>query len=372
MSVRIPLIPALAGAMLLTFTGEASATQQSYKYVALASLGGGQGGATAISNTGQISGYSYIDANVFHAVRWTGTSVSDLGAPSGFSSEGLAISRSGQVAGSIMDASNFPVQAASWTAKQLTPLAIPAGAGAKALGINDAGAVVGYSYDLDDSPRATIWNGTTTTLLSSLTDVRKSSTATDINNNGVVTGVSYFDKSSNRHAVVWNAGTITDLGTLGGNISYASGINDAGVVVGFATTSANMNFHATMWNNGIITDLGTGNMDYAMASDVNSAGQAVGYACTNDFRCRAMLWQHGEAIDLNTYLDATLASQGWELQAAGGINDQGQIVGSAINKYTQTSQAFLLTSSVPEADTASMLLAGLGLVAWLARRRKAA
>jgi probable HAF family extracellular repeat protein len=38
--------------------------------------------------------------------------------------------------------------------------------------------------------------------------------------------------SGNRHALLWNNGTPTDLGTLGGDVSGAYGINDAGQIVG--------------------------------------------------------------------------------------------------------------------------------------------
>ncbi|OEZ57544.1 HAF repeat-containing protein [Duganella sp. HH105] len=369
MRLRVPLASTLAAAILLAFASEAAATQAPYTYMALSSLGG-DSGANAINNAGQITGYSYSDATVFHAVRWTGSAVTDLGAPSGLSSSGLAINLSGQVAGNIIDAYSPSLTAARWTGTQQITLPSLSGDRSRALGINDAGTVVGYSSGQEKGHQATMWNGTDATLLGSLNSSSFGSTATDINNNGAATGFSYVNGSDDRHAVVWNGGVITDLGTLGGSISYGSGINDAGVVVGYATTSANMDFHATLWNNGTVTDLGTGNMDGAMAADINNKGQAVGFAWT-DSTFHAMLWQHGAAIDLNTYLDPTLVSQGWELQTADGINDQGQIVGKATNRYTTATQAFLL-SPVPEADGYSMLLAGLGLVGWSARRKKTA
>jgi probable HAF family extracellular repeat protein len=36
------------------------------------------------------------------------------------------------------------------------------------------------------------------------------------------------------HALVWQNGTMTDVGTLGGSDSYTHGINDAGQIVGQA------------------------------------------------------------------------------------------------------------------------------------------
>jgi len=57
--------------------------------------------------------------------------------------------------------------------------------------------------------------------------------------------------------------TVTSLGTLGGNNSFAQGINNRGEVVGVAETpdtDPNCDcpiIHAFLWNKGILHDLGT-------------------------------------------------------------------------------------------------------------------
>ena len=51
------------------------------------------------------------------------------------------------------------------------------------------------------------------------------------------------------HAFIWQRGTMTDLGTLGGTESAAFGINDNGQVVGMITINAEES-RAFVWENG--------------------------------------------------------------------------------------------------------------------------
>jgi probable HAF family extracellular repeat protein len=74
-----------------------------------------------------------------------------------------------------------------------------------------------------------------------------------INDAGQVVGTSPFG-ATNTHAVIWNGGIPTDLGTLGGNNSQAFGINNAGQIVGTAGPQGN---RATIWNGGTPTFLGS-------------------------------------------------------------------------------------------------------------------
>jgi len=137
------------------------------------------------------------------------------------------------------------------------------------------------------------------------------------------------------HATLWNINidTISDLGTLGGNYSYAYAINDAGLIVGTS---------------------GTGSADHAF------------------------LWNGSAMIDLNSLLSSSGA--GWTLDAAYGINDLGQIVG--MGQFNSGPELpFLLTpcescspipfsSGVPEPSTWAMMVLGFTSLGFMACRRK--
>jgi hypothetical protein len=80
--------------------------------------------------------------------------------------------------------------------------------------------------------------------------------------------------------------------------------------------------------------------------------------------------------DLNSFLDASTVSAGWVLTEAKDINDKGWIVGNALNTITGVSDGFLLSmgtasvAAVPEPETYGMMLMGLGLMGFVARRRR--
>lgn len=85
---------------------------------------------------------------------------------------------------------------------------------------------------------------------------------------------------------------MTDLGTLGGNQSYATAINDAGQVTGTSYTAAGVE-HAFRWEGGVMTDLGTlggGTLSFGVA--INGAGQVTGYSATaNTGLFHATVWR---------------------------------------------------------------------------------
>jgi probable HAF family extracellular repeat protein len=158
------------------------------------------------------------------------------------------------------------------------------------------------------------------------------------------------------YAFQWQNGGMTGLGALlSGWSSAPVGISASGLIAGFSQNGefdplAGFSFpelHAVLWQNGVITDLGTlpeGGYE-SVANAVNSRGQVAGYAMNTipdsnsltlfinylppSTQVRAFLWDENNGMqDLGT-LGGTDA-------LAALINEPGQVVGWS---YTSTTQS---------------------------------
>ena len=146
-----------------------------------------------------------------------------------------------------------------------------------------------------------------------------------INDRGQVVGNSTLAGDTTHHGFIWHRGTLTDLGTLGGDNSEANWINGSGLVVGRADVPGSLTHHGFLWKDGVMTDLGViGGDACSTAYAVNSSGIIVGDAGICFVGGRAWLSDNGgPMLDLN---DLALPGSGLHLQDARLINDQGEIV----------------------------------------------
>jgi probable HAF family extracellular repeat protein len=136
------------------------------------------------------------------------------------------------------------------------------------------------------------------------------------------------------HAVLWQRdGSPIDLKGLDTINNVASSINNRGEVVGTSVMSDGT-VHSFLWtpHTGRAQDLGTFPADAFVTvtgccHTINDKGEIVGFS-VNPEGMRALVWQHGGPVDLNSLLPAD--SQ-WYLLSASSINDAGQIVGWGVN-----------------------------------------
>jgi probable HAF family extracellular repeat protein len=211
-----------------------------------------------------------------------------------------------------------------------------------ATAINNNGQIVGYASTGEytssglDIEHAVLWqNGTITDLgVIGGTSASLSSYAYGINDNGQIVGTAQITGGSTSNAFLYSGGSMLDLGVVGS----ANGINNNGQVVG-----SGYNNHAFIRNiDGTFQDLGylstyTGTRSSGQA--INSSGQAAAYegiGMGQGASAKAFLWGNGSRQGLGT-----LGGSG---SVAYGINDVGQVVGMASTSGDLYTHAFLWNS----------------------------
>ncbi len=171
---------------------------------------------------------------------------------------------------------------------------------------------------------------TNVTALAGLTHRQLVTFTGPINSLGAVVGSS--STGATDHAVLWQNGAATDLGTLPGDAySSANGINDLGQIVGISSTGPFDLYHGVLWQNGTVTAIGTLGGSYSEALAVNNQGQIVGDSTTLGGLDEAFIWQNGVMTNLGTLPGGASANTGGAFNSgANAINDHGQVVGESL------------------------------------------
>jgi len=200
---------------------------------------------------------------------------------------------------------------------------LPGATYSEAYGINNRGHIVGTSCAPEC--RAVLWTEGTVIPLDATGPFAE---ARDINSRGQIVGWG-VTASGELHAMLWDDGIVTDLGTLGGTFSSANAINNRGQIVGSSDTATGEQ-HAVLWEDGAIVDLGTlpgtGFIPGSIAWDINNRGQVVGVSSTVSpsplgvAETHAFLWDAGLMVDLGRLPEGAFSS-------ATAINARGDIAG---------------------------------------------
>jgi probable HAF family extracellular repeat protein len=309
--------------------------------------------ARAVSDRGQVAGLADTCPNCgflgFHAFLWTPTrpggtpgSMIDLGTlPGTTKSLAHGINNSGRVVGESLYPT--PERAFIYDGTLHNLGSLHHGSPSGAAGINAAGAVVGYGAMANGFDHAFLWvpdkrEGVRGTIYDLGTPRgQASSSATAINDKGTVVGSSLNAEFLGGRAFVWRpdrphgtSGTMIMLPQPRGvTDSAAAAINDHGLIAGTLITAGGRT-HAFVFNTAM-RDLGTlpGGTE-SFAYGINSHGVVVGYSATPGRPFRAVMWAGGQIIDLNRFLPAPVRAAGVLLEVAWGINDKGQIAGTAL------------------------------------------
>jgi probable HAF family extracellular repeat protein len=192
-----------------------------------------------------------------------------------------------------------------------------------------------------------------------------SSESSSISANGLIAGISenglidpLITGFPELRAVLWQNGSITDLGTLpeGGYESFGNAVNSRGEVVGSALNTVpdpnsmfiGYQIRAFLWQNGAMQDLGTlGTGTDAQAVLINESGQVSGWSYLNSTPTQAggclqngftlstgsFVWRNGKLVDLGSF--------GGTCTLAADLNNRGQVVGLSYLPGDQFSHPFL-------------------------------
>jgi probable HAF family extracellular repeat protein len=269
------------------------------------------GVATDVNNQGQVVGYHDTN-NGTRAFIWANGTLQNLGTLGGGDSRAFAINEAGQVVGRSTTASGA-TRAFLWQNGTMRDLGALGAVYSDAAGIDANGRVVGYTENFSGlGTRAFLWENGQMRRLAGLDTV--SSAATGIDNQGHIVGW-YGDRQSPR-AFRWTAGTVTDLGTLGGPWSVADA-TVGGKVVGSSVKTTGMQ-RAFLWQNGAMTGLGAFSGGFSGANAINALGHVVGWSQQPDSQPRAVIWRDGG-------MSAIAVGQAEDVNKAGWVVGSGSI-----------------------------------------------
>jgi probable HAF family extracellular repeat protein len=303
--------------------------------VDIGTLGGSTTNAVDLNNVGQLTGYSSLPSGLEHAFVWrAGSGFVDLGTlPGAANSRAAAINNRGVVVGTSEGVPLTPPHAFRWSAadgiEDLGAFTSGLGSFSSATALNDAGLIAGNSDTSALSREAFVW-----TRAGGMSDISTPGSGdaypVAVAARGQVVGHVVNPAGDFLYrAFLWTrARGMVVLGTAGGTESFvlaASPNEHVAGVINYGTGEQ----HAMSWTRaGGMRDLGTFGGPNSRALGVDSNGQIVGLADDASGDSRAFLWSAKQGmVDLNKRLRH--APAGLRLDGALAISDNGSIVATS-------------------------------------------
>jgi probable HAF family extracellular repeat protein len=182
--------------------------------------------------------------------------------------------------------------------------------------------------------------------LGTLTGEHGTAKARSINNLNVSVGDSLNAAGKLRAVRFETNGTVTDLGTLGGDSSTAVAINDHGIIAGESKNTADQTRGFIFGADGIMRDIGTLGGSETFVTAINNRGEIIGQSFTKSGALEGFVFANGQMQPLGTL--------GGNESSALGINDAGVIVGSA-RKVNGALAPFIKYPAQPMQDLAALI-----------------
>jgi len=289
-------------AAMATLTAASAVSAQTYRLIDLGTLpGGGPSQALALSSSGVVVGSGNLSNGGFHAVQF-GRVNKDLGALSGGLSQALGIGSTGAAVGYSYVGTGSPVyHAVVFSGGSVTDLGVlPGGVFSQAVGLNALGQVVGNGDVPGGANRGWVYQmGHATPLQTLGTLGGQNSAAAAISDAGVVVGSANlagpYASGGPQHAVSWVNGVPTDLGTLAPSnpdaTSAATAISSTGLIAGAANVprldyrgrpvAGKGTLIAFVYRDGVMANLTTlvpSGWTINRVTAINDAGQIAGTA----------------------------------------------------------------------------------------------
>jgi len=302
----------LAAAMVASGLASAhAAPTPKWTIETLGNLGGGGTIAFGVNNRGDIVGYGHTADLSIRAFLWQNGTITAITATNPRFSDALwAINEKGVAVGTDNAEQKL------WKDGTWAPIGVEGGQA----DINKFGDVAGTRFTGNATRGYAFLDGVMYQIpsLGPASEISLSSSGNAINDKGVVVGGAQVTFGVT-HAYAWQNGTMTDLGTLGGNISVATDVNSHGVIVGQSSDASNV-LRAFVYDRGSMQPV-CGISQASDAQAINDHGAIVG----NIGSFKGYLCDGGVLTVLNDIPEVQAA--GWRQVFPFDINDRGWIVG---------------------------------------------